>query len=291
MIDNRHCKECEQELSEFEIATAIEICRECRFRATKEKHGSAQAELDQIREKARERRWKFMEKKKAEGSRQFSAIISSETYNTMCGIRDSAQLAGKPTSFGEIIEKALLCYNETIIKSSIDTVGVSSHEIANQDKSVPELPTVGNLSEIQDQSQKHSDPNDLPTSEPKCTPGVHLPKAETTEKQINEAQGSLFDADQDQAPENASGVDLSTIPKRGTPEYSDWLFDKIDSLKRAGMSSIKIERKFNDDGVKPASIKKKKFNRGMADTFYKHRLKKMGFKWDKDLKQPVPIEK
>jgi len=84
---------------------------------------------------------------------------------------------------------------------------------------------------------------------------------------------------------------LDAIPRRGTPKYSDWLFKKIDPLKRSGMSSVQIERKFNDDGVKPASTKKNKFNRGMADTFYKHRLKKMGLKWDKDLKQPVPIDK
>nr|WP_320193592.1 hypothetical protein [uncultured Desulfobacter sp.] len=84
---------------------------------------------------------------------------------------------------------------------------------------------------------------------------------------------------------------LDAIPERGTPEYSDWLFKMIDPLKRSGMSSIKIERKFNDDGVKPASTKKNKFNRGSADSFYKGRLQKMGLRWDKDLKQPVPIDK
>ncbi|WP_320040648.1 hypothetical protein [uncultured Desulfobacter sp.] len=80
------------------------------------------------------------------------------------------------------------------------------------------------------------------------------------------------------------------IPKRGTPEYSDWLFNKIDPMKRSGMSSIKIERQFNAEGTKPASTKKNKFNRGMADSFYKGKLEKMGLRWDKDLKKPVPIE-
>ena len=89
-------------------------------------------------------------------------------------------------------------------------------------------------------------------------------------------------------PETADSED---IPERGTPEYSDWLFKKIDPMKRSGMSSIKIERQFNAEGViKPASTKKNKFNRGQADSFYKGRLQKMGLRWDKDLKQPVPID-
>ena len=79
-----------------------------------------QARLDKlakIEEKNRKRSRRYIEKAKKDGKKQLSAFISGEAYNQICGIRDAAIQAGKPTSFGAIIEKALACYGNENVNS------------------------------------------------------------------------------------------------------------------------------------------------------------------------------
>ena len=110
-----------------------------------------------------------------------------------------------------------------------------------------------------------------------------------TEKKVKEKELDLFNNDQ-AAPEPKTPP-CDDIPERETPEYSDWLFNKIEPLKKAGMSSGKIEKKFNADGVKPYKKDKTEFGRGGVDAFFKGKLKKQGLKWDNALKQAVPLDK
>jgi len=127
------CTDCGNELTPFEQTTAslhkgqpmAGMCGACKFKYTEEKHGTAQAELDQIRAKARQRNWRFMEKKKSEGGRQLSAIVTKECYDTLTRIRDNAQQAGNPQSFGAIIEKALTVYTS-------ETTNVCSNDRINK---------------------------------------------------------------------------------------------------------------------------------------------------------------
>ena len=259
MID-KHCKECEQKLSEFEIATAIDVCAECRFKATEEKHGSAQAELDRIREKARERRWKFMEKSKAEGKRQFSAIISKEAYNIMAGIRDTAQLAGKPTSFGEIIEKALVCYNETISKSSSGITIVSSHETTNQDKSEPEP----------DQEPKFDTVSDLPEPQepaPKLPTVGNLSEPEPTEKKVTESPLDLFSKDE---PKPDQATEIHTEIPAPAPEKAS-ILERMAKYRAAGDSWPVVADKLNDQGITTA--RGSAWSKANAQTFYSRNKK------------------
>lgn len=145
MTDKKHCSQCGKTLTEFEIATGTlhkghpmaGMCGDCKFKYTEQKHGTAQAELDRIRAKARERNWRFMEKKRSEGSRQLSAIISKEGYDTLTRLRDAAQRAGTATSFGEIIEKALTCYVSTIERKG-DTASVCRDDRINKAKIEPD---------------------------------------------------------------------------------------------------------------------------------------------------------
>ncbi len=126
------CKECAKDLTDFEKATSDGLCAECKFKRTEQEHGRAQAELDQIRAKARERNWRFMKKKKSEGGRQLSAIVTKECYDILTRLRDNAQQAGQPESFGVIIEKALSVYVSTLNQSKQgDITNVCSNDKTN----------------------------------------------------------------------------------------------------------------------------------------------------------------
>jgi len=238
------CKDCRKELTTFEQATAnlhkgqpmAGMCGACKFKYTEEKHGTAQAELDQIRAKARQRNWRFMEKKKSEGGRQLSAIVTKECYDTLTRIRDNAQQAGTPQSFGAIIEKALTVYVSTLDQSkqgdsTSDTTNVCSNDRINKAEIEPDAKPVEHQTEI---------------------PAP------------------------DQEPETASGVDLSTIPKHGTPEYRKWLFEYMDEQRKSKVEWAEIADQLNTQGLKP--LRSEKFNKTNAGIFYSRILKELAKK-------------
>lgn len=66
--------------------------------------------LARIKQCNRDRSKRFLEKMKKDGKKQISAIISGDAYNELNRLRDASIRAGKPSSFGQIIEQALACY-------------------------------------------------------------------------------------------------------------------------------------------------------------------------------------
>ena len=58
-------------------------------------------------------------------------------------------------------------------------------------------------------------------------------------------------------------------PKVGSPEYGDWLFEKITELRTEGMPYGKIERYFNDKGI--LTVTGKKWGRNSVYAFFKKR--------------------
>jgi len=98
-----------------------------------------QAKLDKlarIEEKNRERAKRYLERVKKDGKKQLSAIISGEAYDQLCRIRDNAVQAGKPLSFGQIIENALTCYtaSQEIEKRSNDILYVNINSNTNKNQ-------------------------------------------------------------------------------------------------------------------------------------------------------------
>jgi hypothetical protein len=66
----------------------------------------------------RERTRRYLERTKKDGKKQISAIISGEAYNELNRLRDASIQAGKPSSFGQIIELALACYADSLRSKS-----------------------------------------------------------------------------------------------------------------------------------------------------------------------------
>ncbi len=66
----------------------------------------------------RERTRRYLERAKKDGKKQISAIISGEAYNELNRLRDANIQAGKPSSFGNIIELSLACYADSLRSKS-----------------------------------------------------------------------------------------------------------------------------------------------------------------------------
>jgi len=132
-----------------------------------------------------------------------------------------------------------------------------------------------NLGQILDELLSKPEPTREETPEP-----VVLP--EPTRKKPTEKPLDLFPQ-----PEEPT----QDVPERETPEYSDYLFNIIDPMRKAGFSSLKIEKKLNDDGIKPYMKKNPKWKRNAAASFHDGRLKKTGLKWDSKSKTAVPLDK
>ena len=64
--------------------------------------------LEKLEQAGRDRSKKYLEKIKAEGKKQISAIVSSEAYEELNRRRDESIRVGRPLSFGGVIECILL---------------------------------------------------------------------------------------------------------------------------------------------------------------------------------------
>jgi hypothetical protein len=64
--------------------------------------------LNRIDQGNRERSKKYLERIRKQGKKQISAIISREAFEELNRRRDASVVAGKPLSYGQIIEQALL---------------------------------------------------------------------------------------------------------------------------------------------------------------------------------------
>ncbi len=81
-----------------------------------------QARLDKLQrleDAARARSKKWMEKTKASGKRQISAIVTGRVHDEICRRRDASTQTGKTLSTGEIIEQAL--FSDINIDSNINS--------------------------------------------------------------------------------------------------------------------------------------------------------------------------
>ncbi len=63
--------------------------------------------LERIDKGNRERSKRYLDKIKASGKKQISAILSSEAYDELCRRREKSIRDGKPLSYGSIITSAL----------------------------------------------------------------------------------------------------------------------------------------------------------------------------------------
>ena len=59
------------------------------------------------KEQARARQVKFFEKKKSEGKRFLSAMVSASTYDNLCRLRDKSIQAGIPKNLGDVLDELL----------------------------------------------------------------------------------------------------------------------------------------------------------------------------------------
>jgi hypothetical protein len=59
------------------------------------------------KEQARARQVKFFEKKKSEGKRFLSAMVSASTYDNLCRLRDNSIQSGSPKNLGEVLDELL----------------------------------------------------------------------------------------------------------------------------------------------------------------------------------------
>lgn len=190
--------------------------------------------LDRMEAKARERSRRYLEKAKEQGKKQLSAIISGKAYDQLCRIRDAAQLAGKPESFGQIIEKALACY-------------------ADDSKPVDETT---NINSDVDTNQNHNTNTNVNSD---------ISISDTVNQGIEQTKASIRET-QTEIP--------GPMPDRITDKvgYRDWLFNHLDGLIRQGMSWIDISTRLNADGIK--TINGKEWGERAAYQFFQRELKR-----------------
>lgn len=205
--------------------------------------------LKRIEERRRARSRRFLAKAKESGRKQLSAIISGEAYNQLCRIRDLAQKAGEPTSFGQIIEQAMACYTENL-KRSDDTTIVDINATVEQkqdntdDKESDNINGTINqdqiITEDQTQTDKPADAvletvvNDGQAAGPavdegKKDPGA-APDAEQPDKKIRESQIEMFDAEPETETESDDDIlelELELIESEPTQgiELPDYLIN------------------------------------------------------------------
>lgn len=87
--------------------------------------------LERLEQGNRDRVKRYMDKAKKQGKKQISAIISREAYDTLCRIRDKAIQAEEPVSFGQIIEKSIPFYEDSL-KQADDTISISINDSIKQ---------------------------------------------------------------------------------------------------------------------------------------------------------------
>lgn len=294
MTDKNHCSQCGATLNEFEKTTSslykghslVGTCTNCKVEWVKENHGDADSELFKLRDKARHRNFKFMQKKRAAGSRQCSAILSQDAYNTLTRLRDAAAQIGKPQSFGDIIEAALNVYvslgqskqNDTTSEHKDDDTGDSKDNatyVCSDDNINTEQESKQNyicVKEIEDPTpeSKTIESVALPepqepapsNSKPRVTVELHATsKLEPTEKKVSETQTEI----------------PPPMPDRSDREaYGKWLVNEIDRLKDSGMGWVKITDKFNTEGI--AGVSGKTFGRGAVQRFHKLEIERQNRK-------------
>ena len=79
----------------------------------------------------------------------------------------------------------------------------------------------------------------------KTKPEVKPPALVKPVKPIQETQTEI------PGPEPKQG-----IPKRGTPEYSEWLYNEIKRLRGAGLGWVDMAKKFNSNNTKPSKAER-----------------------------------
>ena len=83
--------------------------------------------LDKINANNRARSKKYLEKVKASGKKQVSAILSPEAFDELCRQRDARIQAGKPASYGDVFESLLLStVNIDVTENSTVDVSINS---------------------------------------------------------------------------------------------------------------------------------------------------------------------
>lgn len=83
--------------------------------------------LDRLEQANRTRVQKFAERAKEQGKKQISAFISGAAHDAMCRIRDKSIQAGEPVSFGQIIERSIPFYEDSI-KRTNDTMDININD-------------------------------------------------------------------------------------------------------------------------------------------------------------------
>lgn len=67
----------------------------------------AEIELAKIKAQNKARQAKYLEKRRAEGKRHLSAMVSGETYDKLCRLRDQSIQAGEKKNLGEVLDELL----------------------------------------------------------------------------------------------------------------------------------------------------------------------------------------
>lgn len=149
--------------------------------------------LKRIEENRRARSKRFLDKVKADGKKQISAILSGEAYDQLCRIRDNEVQAGRLASFGDIIERALSYYDGSVGHTD-DNTTVNINDSIEQPKQVSMADNVNdNIDDPINQpetAEKNTDDLLELVDESKDVP-------ESTDKKITETQRKIPGLDQE----------------------------------------------------------------------------------------------
>lgn len=81
------------------------------------------------KERERQRQRKFFENQKAKGRRSLTCIVSAETYDHLCRLRDQAIQAGEKKSLGEVLDGIIKAGQPIDEKSAIKPIQETQTEI------------------------------------------------------------------------------------------------------------------------------------------------------------------
>jgi hypothetical protein len=208
------------------------------------------ARLAKIDMSSKRRLKNYLDKKRNEGCRTISAIVSGETYELINNERSRAALTGKPLSVSDIIEQAVKiafkpAVNETLKENVaftpaiIDSIGAGCTEGTNQDK-IDCL-----FSEVQEML-------DTPP-----------PEQSLSLSPVDEVPFSLQGKDTNQElPENLA------IPTQGQHSSEPVnILSRIAEMKAQKISYEKMADIFNSEGLK--TQRGKDFTRANIEAFYR----------------------
>lgn len=227
-----------------------------------------------IEQKNKLRFQKFMKKKKQQGYKQISCLVSSEIYNKICSIRDNSIKQNSPISVSDIITKAISDIDLQVFKTTFKD-NVSINDIKQLSKSTLNLDTQfkADIQPIQEQPKDTGTDTrpkvDIISESITCTPEADNKPIQDSNSDIGVSMSSAIDSDS-----KANTSDILTISAGANKFDKQRCFKLILELKEQKFKQDEIADYLNKHGWK--TEKNKNWNGGNVAKFL--------FDYRKDLK-------